>query len=72
MKKFILFIAFILIGKIGFAQQYPLFTNYIMNEYGFNPALAGKDPYIDTRLTYRTQWVGIEDAPKTQIITANS
>lgn len=72
MKKFILFIAFILIGKIGFAQQYPLFTNYIMNEYGFNPALAGQNPYIDTRLTYRTQWVGIEDAPKTQIITANS
>lgn len=72
MKKFILFIVFILIGKIGFAQQYPLFTNYIMNEYGFNPALAGQNPYIDTRLTYRTQWVGIEDAPKTQILTINS
>lgn len=71
MKKLILFIAFILIGKIGFAQQYPLFTNYIMNEYGFNPALAGQNPYLDTRLTYRTQWVGIEDAPKTQIVTAN-
>lgn len=72
MKKFILFIAFILIGTIGFAQQVPLFTNYLMNEYGFNPALAGANSYIDTRLTYRTQWVGIEDAPKTQILTINS
>lgn len=72
MKKFIPFILFILIGKMGFAQQYPLFTNYLMNEYGFNPALAGANPYVDTRLTYRTQWVGIEDAPKTQILTINS
>lgn len=72
MKKHILFIAFILIGTIGFAQQVPLFTNYMMNEYGFNPALAGANPYIDTRLTYRTQWVGIDDAPKTQMLTINS
>lgn len=52
-----------------FAQQYPLFTNYILNCYGFNPAIAGSNPYWDGRATYRTQWTGIDGGPKTQIIS---
>lgn len=53
------------------AQQYPLFTNYVLNDFGFNPAIAGTSEYVETRLTYRTQWVGIDDAPKTQILSAH-
>ena len=73
MKKKLLFIIILIAAANAtlLAQQYPLFTNYLMNEYGFNPALAGSNPYLDARFTYRTQWVGIEDAPKTQLFTAN-
>jgi len=71
MKKILLFLSIFWFNQEGFAQQVPLFTNYIVNEYGFNPALAGSNPYLDARLTYRTQWVGIDDAPRTQILTAH-
>ena len=51
------------------AQQYPLFSNYTLNSYGFNPAIAGSNPFWDAKATYRTQWVGIDDAPTTQIVS---
>lgn len=51
------------------AQQYPLFTNYITNCFGFNPAVAGTSEFVDARLVYRSQWVNVEDAPKTGIFT---
>lgn len=53
------------------AQQYPLFSNYLLNSYGFNPALAGANAHWDAKATYRTQWVGIDGAPKTQLVSVN-
>ena len=67
MKKNILFIIAFLFGSGLSAQQYPLFTNYILNNFGFNPAIAGSTSYVEAKLSYRTQWVGIEDAPKTRM-----
>ena len=54
------------------AQQYPLFTNYVLNDFGFNPAIAGTTDYLDVRMTYRTQWTGIDGGPNTRIISAQS
>lgn len=72
MKYFIPFII-ILYGSIQtlHAQQYPLFTNYVINCFGFNPAVAGTTDYVDLKLTYRAQWVGQNDAPRTQIISGH-
>lgn len=53
------------------AQQYPLFTNYITNCFGYNPAIAGTSDGIDARFIYRSQWVNVDDAPKTGIFTAH-
>jgi type IX secretion system PorP/SprF family membrane protein len=54
------------------AQQYPLFSNYILNAYGFNPAaLSTPAGMVEARATYRTQWVGIGEAPQTQIFNLN-
>ncbi|RMG77924.1 MAG: type IX secretion system membrane protein PorP/SprF [Bacteroidetes bacterium] len=69
MKKNILFSLFILYGCGLAAQQYPLFTNYVLNDFGFNPAIAGSADYFEARMTYRTQWVGIDQAPETQIFS---
>ena len=69
MKKIILLsLLFSCVQTIS-AQQYPLFSNYVLNSYGFNPAIAGSTPHWDARATYRTQWVGIDDAPQTQIVS---
>ncbi len=52
------------------AQQYPLFTNYVINTLGFNPAVASLEPGFEGKMTYRSQWTGISRAPTTQIFSA--
>lgn len=49
------------------AQQYPLFTNYLLNQYGFNPAVTGLVQDMQVNLFYRRQWTGFPDAPNTQL-----
>jgi type IX secretion system PorP/SprF family membrane protein len=71
MKKILIFIAFsfLLLQNIN-AQQYPLFTNYITNRIGFNPAIAGQSECVNALATHRQQWVGVNENPKTSIISA--
>ncbi len=59
-----------LVGQVK-AQQYPLFSNYVVNAYGYNPAVIGQNEHIDLRGTYRTQWVGLSGQPQTQIVMVN-
>jgi len=54
------------------AQQLPHYTMYMANNYVLNPALAGIEPYIDLKLAARSQWTGINDAPKTLYATIHS
>ncbi|MEJ8803939.1 PorP/SprF family type IX secretion system membrane protein [Pontibacter sp. H249] len=46
------------------AQQRPQYTQYVLNNYLTNPAVGGIESYADLRLGYRTQWAGLEGAPK--------
>ena len=46
-------------------QQLPQLTQYMMNNYAINPAVAGMQDYYQIRTTIRNQWVGIDGAPKT-------
>jgi type IX secretion system PorP/SprF family membrane protein len=52
-----------------FAQQRPYYTQYIMNTFIINPAVAGIENYIDVKASHRRQWVGIDGAPVTTYIT---
>jgi type IX secretion system PorP/SprF family membrane protein len=54
------------------AQQLPLYTNYVLNNYAYNPAVAGSKPYAVVNLNYRNQWVGFKDAPKTYLVSLHS
>lgn len=48
------------------AQQDPLFTQYMYNQNIINPAYAtGRKAEINVGALYRTQWVGLEGAPRT-------
>lgn len=53
------------------AQQLPLYSQYMMNGFLLNPAIAGSVDYLPVRLTARQQWVGINDAPSTQALSAH-
>lgn len=59
----------LILGLLPFytiAQQKPLFTNYVFNEYYYNPAVASTKESIDFRFIYRNQWAGLEGKPHTQ------
>ncbi len=53
------------------AQQRPYYTQYIMNNYIINPAVAGIENYWDVKASHRLQWVGLQDAPVTTYITVH-
>ena len=47
------------------AQQQPLFTNFLLNGYLYNPALAGAEDHLDLRTSFRKQWVNLPGSPTT-------
>lgn len=54
---------------VAMAQQRPYYTQYIMNNYIINPAVAGIENYWDVKASHRLQWVGLQDAPVTTYLT---
>jgi len=52
-----------------FAQQLPHYTQYVLNNYIINPAVAGIENYTDVKISHRHQWVGIDGAPVTTYLT---
>ncbi|MCD6068519.1 MAG: Bacteroidetes-specific putative rane protein [Bacteroidetes bacterium] len=55
-----------------YAQQLPQYTQYMLNDFVMNPAIAGKGKdYWDCRSNNRYQWKGITDAPRTYILSAH-
>jgi len=72
LNKFISAICLSLIAFAGFAQQLPLNNLYYNNRYMFNPANAGDQGYLVGFLNHRRQWVGLEGAPVTNILSVHS
>jgi len=54
------------------AQQDPQYTQYMYNMNVVNPAYAGSYEGIAIGLLYRSQWVGLEGAPKTGTMAIHS
>lgn len=57
--------------QVGFSQQRPHYTQYILNNYILNPALSGIENYTDVKLSARDQWVGLNGAPRTLYATVH-
>lgn len=64
MKK-IIYSLVILLGLSASAQQEPQYTQYMYNPSVINPGYAGSLGYGSLFSLYRTQWIGLEGAPKT-------
>jgi len=62
---------FLMYGLGGHAQQSPYYTQYVLNPFVYNPALAGIENYWDVKLSYRNQWQGVAGAPRTSYLTVN-
>ncbi|HBF87541.1 MAG TPA: hypothetical protein DDX39_02775 [Bacteroidales bacterium] len=72
MKKVLLIVAIVIAGFVSKAQQLPMYSQYMMNGFLLNPAMAGSFDYSPIRITARTQWTGIELAPQTFAISGHT
>ncbi len=72
LKKITSALCLSLIAFAGFAQQLPLNDLYYENRYLFNPANAGDQGALVGFLNHRRQWVGLEGAPVTNILSVHS
>jgi type IX secretion system PorP/SprF family membrane protein len=61
--KKISFASCVLWAVHGFAQQRPHYSQYMLNQYLLNPAVAGTSDHYDIRMGHRTQWANLSGAP---------
>lgn len=71
-KKIVCLVAFVCATVFVQAQQLPHYSMYMQNDFVLNPAIAGKNLYIEGKSTTRYQWIGITDAPRTHIFSVNA
>ena len=74
-KLTILMLLFIAtLGNVNqtFAQQDSQYTNYMYNTINVNPAYAGSRGVMSIFGMHRTQWVGLDGAPVTNVASINT
>ena len=72
LKPIITVLFFMFCAVTVFAQQRPYYTQYILNNFIINPAIAGIENYTDIKLSHRQQWVGLDGAPVTTYLTIHA
>jgi type IX secretion system PorP/SprF family membrane protein len=64
--KFTFTVLFLLaISFTAWAQQDPLYAQYLMNPLIINPSYAGINNNMQANVGYRMQWMGLDASPKT-------
>jgi type IX secretion system PorP/SprF family membrane protein len=71
-QKLLLTNYLLILTGIASSQQLPLYSQYMMNGFLLNPAMAGCDGYTTLNLTARDQWAGFENSPKTYALSLQS
>lgn len=71
-KKLVIVSVLLLMGTMGYAQQDPQYTQYMYNPLVINPAYAGNRGVVSILALHRSQWVGLDGAPRTQNLTVHS
>lgn len=74
MKRVAIILSTLAILSINFiySQQDPQYTQYMYNMHIVNPAYAGSEGTLNIGLLHRTQWVGLDGAPKTTVAAINA
>lgn len=70
--KYVVLLMFLLVSGLSRAQQFPIYSQYMMNSFLVNPAVAGHEGYTAVNLTVREQWLGLKDAPSTYALTGQT
>ena len=72
MRAKILYLGLLLLGFVSYSQQDSQYTQYMYNTIEVNPAYAGSRGVLSMFGLYRTQWVGLDGAPKTANVSVNT
>src|SRR5690625_2283184 len=73
MMKYLLYgLLFLWSSTWMFGQQNPQYTQYMYNTQVINPAYTASKESFSAGLLYRTQWVGLDGAPKTATFSADT
>ena len=72
MNRFILSILAVLFPLQLLGQMFPLSDHYVYNALAINPAFAGCHDALSATISYRNQWVGFKDAPKSQMLSVHT
>lgn len=72
MKRLFVFMVAFVACQVCSAQQRPQYTQYILNNFILNPAIAGIENYVDVKAAYRNQWQGLSGAPETSYFSVHA
>lgn len=72
MKKIFSIVIVTFISVSMYSQQDSQFTQYMYNTVTINPAYAGARNVLSVFGLHRTQWVGLDGAPATNVISVNT
>jgi len=72
MKNILRIVVLVFITSALSAQQVPLTSQYMFNDYLLNPAVGGSTEYTFASLSARAQWVGLDGSPNTQFVSAHT
>lgn len=70
MKK-LLFTIFLVFPLGLWAQNLPLYEQYLTHHTFLNPAVSGSLEHPSVIVSDRHQWIGVKDAPRSQILSAD-
>lgn len=70
-KQLLSLLAAVTLSTASYAQQDPMYTQYMFNMLGVNPAYAGSRNVLSVTGLYRNQWLGIDGAPVTQTLSVD-
>ncbi|HFA50559.1 MAG TPA: type IX secretion system membrane protein PorP/SprF [Bacteroidetes bacterium] len=69
MKKILTIAIVLLFSLTAFGQQESQFTNFVYNQQLYNPAYVGSRNTPSFTALHRSQWLGFEGAPNSQLIS---
>ncbi|MCK5824078.1 MAG: PorP/SprF family type IX secretion system membrane protein [Ichthyobacteriaceae bacterium] len=70
-KTIKLLVVLLLLVSKAEAQQLPVYNQFKYNQFVLNPALSGSDDKSIMALIHRNQWIGVDGAPETSLISFN-
>lgn len=72
MNRYILSILLISFPLQLSGQLFPLSDHYVYDALAINPAFAGCHEALSATVSYRNQWVGFKDSPKSQMLSLHT